>query len=364
MDIIKIKNIIRPYKKLWRLLKGAQRGLNIILFPFYQIYIWFFAVKHKIKNDKYVLFFSGSIGDVFYMARLLDLFADKYGPSLAIAPVRYTEIFRLLSNNDKVKYLWLNDVKIEKLRKALNVTRVFEDQPLQPGKIRPTFMGLYHHLHALVMADRVNTPDVYSWIVGLDKDISYRYVSYTETDVSKAMEILSAAEKNISKIALINPICYTHKSLTVNGWKGVADALLECGYKPVFNMKRNADDNRRNANGESQFIVPDGFPIVEIPAYLVPVCADMVGIGCARHGGAFDLLYSFNKKDNGSILISVSPKVSLNAFQKADPFYDTIAQFYEKHSGKPLKRSILLDDVDNEREAYTKIMNVLKPVTL
>jgi hypothetical protein len=367
MNIVKLKEFLRQFTILRQCVQAGKNFINITLYPLHTIYIRYFITKHKINKNIYILFVYGHTSDIFSIASLLDAFAVKYGQTLVLAPKQHAETFRLLSNNNNIQYLWLNELEINKLRKATAVTGVYEANDLDiykgskllPGIIKTLYLVLYPNVHALIMADRLSYRDAITWMMGLDKNTPHRYASYSESDKSAAAAILTDGGTNVNRIALINPICYTHKNISVNAWKGVADAFVACGYKPIFNLKRNPDDKNHQYN-----IVPDGFPIVEIPAYLVPVCADMVGMGCARHGGGFDLLEVYAPANNNNLLICLSPKVILSGSEKPDPPYEITKEFYKNFSGKILSHNVLLDSYDDEQEAYTKVMDVLKPASI
>lgn len=320
---------------------------------FYFIYIKIYLFSKRINSNKYILFAHGSVSDTLYMASLLDAFNSKFGQTYIIASNEYIDIFRIYTNQKDLLFLFETEEKCRKLRSAISVSGYYKTKGLFPGIIRPLHGPMYPNYNELTLTNRLSYRDMITWIMGLDRNLPYNYITnYSKDDYNKANELLSSTGYDISKIALINPICYTHKNISVKAWEGVAEAISSKGFHPIFNLKSKIDDNNSHLS-------PINYQTINIPAYLVPLCSEIVGIGCARLGGGFDLLQSYCKKGNNNLLILLSDKVSLLHNEKNDLKPEIVEEYILNFSGRFKTCIALLDDEDSKDESYSKTILAL-----
>jgi len=326
---------------------------SLLKYIFYFFYIKIYIFSKRINTDKYILFAHGSVSDTVYMASLLDEFNSKFGETYIIASIEYIDIFRVYTNKKNLNFLFETEEKCRKLRYAITISGSYRSRGLFPGIIRPLHGVMYPNLNELTLSNRLSYRDMITCIMGLDKNVPYNYITnYSKDDYDKAIELLSTTGYNISKIALINPICYTHKNISIKAWEGVAEAISSKGFYPIFNLKSKIDDNNSHLS-------PKNYQKINIPAYLVPLCSEIVGIGCARLGGGFDLLQSYCNKSNNNILILLSDKVPLLHNEKNDLSPDIVEEYILNFSGRFKTYVALLDNENSKDEAYNKTILAL-----
>jgi len=342
-----IFQVIAFIKAILRLIFSAIKKL------FYFIYIKKYIFSKKINTNKYILFAHGSVSDTVYMASLLDSFNSKFGQTYIIASKEYIDIFRIYTNKKDLIFFFETEEKCRKLRYAITISGSYKSRGLFPGIIRPLHGVMYPYFNDLTLTNRLSYRDMITWIMGLDRNVPYNYITnYSKEDYDKANELLSSTGYNISKIALINPICYTHKNISVKAWEGVAEAISSKGFHPIFNLKSKIDD-------KNSHLSPINYQTINIPAYLVPLCSELVGIGCARQGGGFDLIQSYSRKENNCILILLSDKINLLANEKLDHIPEVVEEYFLSYSGRFTFSIAILDSIDSKEEAYNKIILAL-----
>jgi hypothetical protein len=348
------KNIF--FRKIYSIIIYSRRAVSFLLLPLKKIYYYFYlnyyVFKNRVDYKKYILFAHGSISDTFYMASLLDSFSSKYGDCYVIAALENMDIFRVYCKDKRIKFIFETEKKCQVLRNAITISGRYKNKGLLPGIIRPLHGVLYPYLSQLTLNLHLLHRDMFTWILGLDKATPYNYINYTKNEFEIAEKLLLTTGFVPSKIALINPICYTHKNLSIQAWKGIADAFASKGLHPVFNIKSKVGDN-------NQFTIPKGYSAIEIPAYLVPLCSNIVAISCARQGGAFDLMRCYSNKDNNCILILLSEKVELSINENKDYNLSSAKEGYFNFSGRFLSNIVLLDSIDSESEAHKKLLFTL-----
>ena len=328
--------------------------IRIPLYPFkyifFYLYLKLYLFSRGINTQNYILFAHGSVSDTVYMASLLDAFFLRYGKSYVIASKENIDIFRVYTDTNVIQFLFETENKCRKLRTAITIAGNYKSKNLEPGIIRPLHGVLYSYFYELTLTNRLSYRDMITWIMGLDKHTPFNYItSYSNDDYNKAKELLSSTGHEISEIALINPICYTHKNLSSNAWEGIAEALFIKGFYPIFNLKSKIGE-------ENEFLSPKGYQTVNIPSYMVPLCSEMVGFCCARLGGGFDLLQSYSKKENNCLLILLSNKVKLLENEKEDHVRDIIEEYFLSFSGRFSSKIAILDSVNSKDEAFNKVM--------
>ena len=101
------------------------------------------------------------------------------------------------------------------------------------------------------------------------------------------------------------------------------------------------------------------YQTINIPAYLVPLCSELVGIGFARQGGGFDLIQSYSRKENNCVLILLSDKIHLLENEKLDHIPEEVEEYFLSYSGRFTFTVAILDSIDSKEEAYNKIILAL-----
>jgi hypothetical protein len=128
------------------------------------------------------------------------------------------------------------------------------------------------------------------------------YPKYSKAEHHEVIKILSKFGNNLKNLILINPIGYTHEPLSRIQWAGIAKVLQESGYHIIYNIKNNFS---RSKNVE--WIGCENS--IEVPAHLLPLVGEYVGLTLARPGGAFDLTFGYSPNSASLIFLYKNKKI-------------------------------------------------------
>jgi hypothetical protein len=302
-----------------------------------KIYLYFFNKFYNLDKNKYVLFTHSSTADTFAIASLIDNFCNVHGEIVLIISDSQIDTFRIFVKTDRVKYIILSEKMCKNLRLIIFWDASYQKSILQKGVLKPLHVVLYKNLLELINSRSLFYREALNWIMCLDKEIRFKFPEYNEYDINKANDILNNINVIHKKILLINPICYTHISLSNDVWEDIANAFTKKGYTVVFNLMKNSNDN-------NNYDISNTFHKVFLPAYLIPLISEKIAFTCARWGGGFDLAHSFNQNSK-CIIINFEDSLHTDLYRQKDPSIDYIDDIFLNFCNKKIFKIITLNEM-------------------
>ena len=314
--------------------------LKKIYKPFYYlysiIYIKLFIYFNKIDKNKYILFTHASTADTFAIASLIDVFCENYGEVVLIISEAHIETFRIYCKSKKISYIVLTEKKCIQFRSYIYEDAKYQNNILKKGIIKPLHSVFYKNIPDLYKKGVINYRDALTWVMNLDKSLHFKFPEFNDKDHENAENIFININ-NLKKVILINPICYTHTGLPNNLWDDIAEAFIKKGFTVVFNLMKNSNDL-------NTYEFSNKFPIVYIPAYLIPLVSQKIAYTCARWGGGFDLAHSFNAKSK-CILITLLDTISCERGRQEDPNLNITKDLFINFCNKEVFKILALNEL-------------------
>jgi hypothetical protein len=316
------------------LLKSAYK-------PFYKIYsiiyLKFFVYINHIDKNKFILFTHASTADTFAIASLIDNFCQIHGEVVLIISESHIDTFRIYCESSKINYIILSEKKCIKFRSYIYEDANYQINIFKKGIIKPLHSVFYKNIPDLYKKGRIHYRDALTWVMNLDKNLHFKFPVFDEKDHKDAENIFVSYNSDFKKIILINPICYTHTGLPNNLWEDIAEVFKNKGYTVVFNLMKNSNDL-------NTYEFSRKFPIVHIPAYLIPLVSEKIAYTCARWGGGFDLAHSFNPKSK-CLLLAFSEDIGSDENRQEDPPISSAKSLYLNFCNKEVFKILILDDL-------------------
>lgn len=331
--------------------------LKKIYNPFYYlysiIYIKLFIFLKKIDKNKYILFTHASTADTFAIASLIDVFCENYGEVVLIISESHIQTFRIYCKSKKINYIVLTEKKCIQFRSYIYEDAKYQNNILKKGIIKPLHSVFYKNIPDLYKKGFINYRDALTWVMNLDKSLHFKFPEFDDKDHDNAENIFTFLKTNLKKVILINPICYTHTGLPNNLWEDIAEAFAKKGYTVVFNLMKNSNDiNTYNFSKK--------FPIVHVPAYLIPLVSEKIAYTCARWGGGFDLAHSFNSNSK-CLLLAFTEDIKCDKGRQEDPPISFAKTLYLNFCNKEVFKILSLNELKFNNyleEQINKIENV------
>ena len=306
-----------------------------------------------------IVFAHGSTGDTFSIAAFIDAYADQHGRSLIIISADHREVFARFVSHSQAVLIVVSEKRCQRIRVAWHIIV----QSLSYFKIlkvvsptnfiTPAHIALYPEINSqfrlfLQGEGGVHYVDCLKQVLHLTKDTPVGKPTYSDQDYADLAAIINFPFIPIEKVALINPICYSSANLSEQFWRSIGLALQDIGYYVVFNIRKNANDNRNYVD-----IIPLGFSSISLPAYLCPLAANQVGLICGRSSGGFNLLHSFASPKKSLHILIESDEISWDNF--VDLPKEIALRTLKGYNDIPCEYCIVVSFNDIPSVVYTKI---------
>ena len=358
MSITFRKNVFRL--RTYTLLRIIKQHI-LITFGFFLIYavlIRFTGIFLKRK----IIFIHASSGDLCLVASLLDAYARQNGPVLIIHSAHLTETFKTFCESSNCSlapcretYCLIIKSSAERIKNCLKDTPFYWFNPCT--QILFGQLGMYPHLQNLVLdymdgvQGGISHLSAVRRIFSLPIDEMPKRPRYTSANLKVMRALLCGISSDLTEIALISPVCYTHPEISREIWGAIALALNECGYKVVFNIEKNFSDTLNQTA-----LIPSGFLNVRVPLHLLPLAGSQVGIVCGRHGGGFFIAACLSDVKKTLLIQLDSTYVQEN--RRPDPTKNSALCIYEIY-GMRVSHFIELSRDDPAKVAYLKVLHAL-----
>lgn len=302
-----------------------------------KLFLFLFRFLRNIDKNKYILFTHASTADTFAIASLIDSFCDAHGEVVLIISDFHIETFRIYCKSKKISYIILPEKKCIKFRSYLYENGKYQNNVLKRGIFKPLHTVFYKNIPVLLNTRRIHYRDALTWVMNLDKSLHFKFPDFNDNDHENAENIFININ-NLKKVILINPICYTHTGLPNNLWEDIAEAFAKKGYTVVFNLMKNSNDL-------NTYEFSKNFPIVHVPAYLIPLVSEKIAYTCARWGGGFDLAHSFNPKSK-CILLALTNDILCEKGKQEDHPLDIAKQLHIDFCNKEVFKILALNELE------------------
>jgi hypothetical protein len=251
--------------------------------------------------NKKAIFCYGSVGDTFTMIQHSKIFISENPNFILIGSKNYQEVFRIFGISDRRLLTLSEHWCVAIFNHSYYSTNSFK---FNDSKFLNLNINVHENLRKLIINSNLTMREVLSRMAPIINSnlIKNNYPMYSDNDKLVVKDILSSFIDNKDKTILVNPIGYTHKSITRVEWDGIA-GILECaGYKIIFNVANNCTRPKH----DEWFNCPNA---IEVPAHLLPLLSKQVRLTLARPGGAFDLSFGYSQDSDVLILFFKNKKI-------------------------------------------------------
>ena len=297
-----------------------------------------------------VLLAHGSLGDQFLAASLLDEYVSRNGRTIVIISSGYQRVFELFVDQRDVVLLGLSERRCQRLTECWQI--VFDMlSPARRGnwlsptfRLRPMHVVRYPGPSNAVAAymrggDGLHHMAAQRKVLNLPLDGYGKRPKYTTLDELEAHILFKPITNDLSKVALISPICYTHHNMDSGSWLSVAKALERNGFMVVFNVAGNV--GAKDLSGQ---IVPPEFPSIKVPAHLAPKVGTLCGLICGRVGGGFFIFQSI-LRPRRSLLVVLNQDDSVPLHTR-DPSAQIVLKSCASFFGNDVDHVVVLEATD------------------
>ena len=315
---------------------------------FIKIAIIYLAIRFLFHNKK-VFFCYGSVSDTFYMIEHAHHLLQEDSASVIMGSKNYVDIFkvygipvkRIISINERwclaiINYYHSRNSKIPEYKNSRFINLNINSYNSLRASVRDSYVSFKQAL--LTIAPYKNLP------------VKKYYPKYSKDDHDKVGKILSKFSNNAKNLILINPISYTHEPLSKAQWTEIAKVLQDNGYKVIYNIKNNFS---RSKNVEWIGCEKS----IEVPAHLLPLLGEYVGLTLARPGGAFDLTFGYSP--DSSVLLFLYKNKKIYDYQESSYLESHMKNLLEEMFGKVVDY-IELDDFFSPELIGNKILSHLR----
>ena len=302
---------------------------------------------------KNVIFLHGSVGDVIFSTSLLSSGRQYLEECVLVCSVNDRPIMSIFEFRDNQPLVYLSHANILKLRSLIERATLRDYRPLFKFGLIVTHPVLHHNLAVLIDDRILMHRDAFNWSLRLPFNTLPSVPQYDDRALLELHGYLRMPPKELSKMVLINPLCYTHQGLGQSDWASIAKAVQGLGLIPIFNLKTVSRDTR-------EFNVPEGSLMVKIPTHLVPLAAGLTAFNMARCGGAFDLLHIYNLASK-SILITIDAGC-VSEGKQLDWVGADADRLYISICGRAPYQKIHLDQIEDEQNTYTATRSLLESI--
>jgi len=255
---------------------------NLIKYYYYKFILRKFF-KQNINNTNYYYLISGGVADIYHILSICDALKKKFNPVFIISE-QYISILKLFPIINKFFVINSN------IYFNLNLYLYYEDEKIkyrnEKGQIKSLHVANYRELSKLTNSYLLDYFKSFELMFPNNKIkfnkispyFSQKNIDYVDNELIKL--------KSEKKIAIINPICYTHENLDISLWKKIYKIIESHNYDVYFNIKGNFEKDK--------IIEFDNtFNQIEIPVDLLPIYSSKVDLVISRYGGGFDLLFVY-----------------------------------------------------------------------
>jgi hypothetical protein len=282
-----IFNVIAWKNKLW-LFKNTLNYLLIRIYCF----------------NKKIIVCYGSVADTFIMIQHGKCFLSENPKYILIGSREYKDVFRIFGV-PSYKVILLSDNWCSSI---FNYS-FYSGQSFKFSnrKFFNLNVSVYEYLKKQIINSAITMREALLTIAPIknSKLIYSNYPIYSLSDAHQIEKILSNFEVEKKRIILINPIGYTHKSLSRVEWSGLAKVLEDNGFIVIFNVKNTST---RPSNDEWIGIKN----AIQVPAYLLPLLSQNILLTLARPGGAFDISFGYSQDSNVLIFLNKNKNIYKN----------------------------------------------------
>lgn len=239
--------------------------------------------------------FHGSTVDVFAFCSLY-ISTNKFGKDCILASIDHKSILIRFGLIPSPQIILISTDRCHKYRKF------FSWSVLSTGVLSNLnqYFKIPHcvtnqTIYNLILQNRINFREALTYQMEIPRNTQYSLPKYSLSDDKLLESIFKTDSYEFSSMVLILPIAYTHGEFDELVWIGVVKAFHKLGFKCIFNLEKNFNDDRINRYSNLK-------NSVNIPADLVPLAASKVGWCVAGMGGGFDLLLQFSNQSRCILL--------------------------------------------------------------
>ena len=302
---------------------------------------------------KNVIVLHGSVGDVILSTSLLSSGRQYIEDCVLVCSINNRPIMSIFEFKGNQPLIYLPHAKILKIRGLIDRATLRDYRPLFKFGLIVTQPGLHRNLASLINDRILMHRDAFNWSLRLPFETVPSIPQYGDRALIELEGCLRMPPTELSKMVLINPLCYTHQGLGQSDWTGIAKAIQHFGLIPIFNVKTVSKDM-------SEFKTPMGSLTVEIPTHLVPLAASLTVFNMARCGGAFDLLHIYNLASK-SILITIDAGC-VSEGKQLDWVGADADRLYISICGRAPYQKIHLDQIEDEQNTYAATRSLLESI--
>lgn len=325
-------------------MKIIRSKYNLIKYFYYKFILRKF-LKKNINNKNYYYLISGGVADIYHILSICGALKKKFDPVFIISE-QYIYILKLFPEINK--YFCIN----HKIYSKLNLYLYYQDEIIKyknkKGQIKSLHVANYRELSILINNYSLDYFKSFN-LMFKNYKIKFNKISpyFSQENIDYVVNDLDKL-KSEKKIAIINPICYTHENLDISLWKEIYKIIESYNYDVYFNIKANFEK-------DINFEFDNSFNQIEIPADLLPIYSSKVDLVISRYGGGFDLLYVYS---NNSCPILITLRNTLGKKAKKDVPIILFEKFWLEFCGK-IPSQLILDN-KYDLKSINKITNLIK----
>ena len=251
-----------------------------------------------LDNSYYLL--NASFGDRWFIASMLGHLFDHDDKAYVIAVNADKELLRIFLGERVSRVSFINQDLANQIHRACKAdpnsympsagsgmaARVFP----QRGCIRSLHVVDYPYFVELNVSRYVRHLNLLRTIMHIPEGAMMAMPPFLDSvDEECAEAMLSDAGLLNCKSAIINPVHFTHRALSLETYIGVCDLLRCRGYKVAFNVAQSSDSgmasNLKNGTDAS---------IISLPGHLIKSIFDKVSLCVGPIGGAMSIANGFS----------------------------------------------------------------------
>ena len=266
--------------------------------------------------------FSANYADKWIIASLLGYLFDHDDKAYVIAANSDMEILRIFLGERMNRVIPADENSVLQIQHACQADPNSYMPPAGSGtSIRPSPQrGCIRSLHivnypyfaelsACQYARYLDMQRMIMFIPGTTKMSMPLFVN--SADEEHAQRVLSDAGLLNCKSAIVNPVNFTNRSLSFEGFCAVSELLHLCGYKVAFNVAQSSDpDMAKNLHERT------GASILSLPGHLMKTIFDNITLCIGAAGGALAIADAFSTCNVFSITTQSNVSLAADAPRK------------------------------------------------
>lgn len=257
-----------------------------------------YLARNNLDLNRLYFHFSASSGDLWHIASTLLELLSLHPHCMILSSSKYADLLRIFIGESKLKdrVIILPDNHDPYIR---NLTSTDRDSthPLPPdslayekGVIRPCHLVMYPYFAGLQMSGCISYFKLLKHALGmLQMQSPGSPLFYTKWDYNNANLLLK--EINTDNYVLINPINFSHKSLSLYSWRNLIQQIHANNKKVIFNISRSAEVSKDYLS-DILAITPDS-KTINIPLHLMALVMNRFPVVAGIDGGGMTVAAGF-----------------------------------------------------------------------